>query len=117
MGIKNNQDYTLYKLGIKYYKNIHPNKFYKRHQDSTLETKTYKELVSVLNKIYISFNLSAYCFNKIINEYSGSPYYEDSKEKIRLLNKLYASYKNIDLKENKVVNSEKFMEEMGLKLL
>jgi len=111
------RDYIYYKLGIKYYRNIHPNKFYKRNNDSTLETKKYKELVSILNKIYLSFNLSEYYFNKIISDYPKSPYFSDSTEKIKLLKKLYKSYENIILEENKTINNEKFMNEMGLKIL
>ena len=113
----NEQDYTFYKLGVKYYKNIHPNKFYKGNKDSTSETKPYNELVSVLNKIFLSFNLSRYYFIKVINEYPKSRYYEDSKAKIDLLKKLYKSYENIELEENKIINNEQFMNEMGLKLL
>jgi len=111
------QDYLYYKAGIKYYKNIHPNYFYKRNRDTTFETKTYDELLSVLNKIYMSFKLSEYYFNKIINNYSKSMYLEDSKEKIRLLNKLYKSYENIILDENKIMDNGKFMEKMGLKIM
>ncbi|MCL2271948.1 MAG: hypothetical protein FWC19_03970 [Treponema sp.] len=111
------KDYLYYKSGIKYYKNIHPNKFYKRNEDSTFKTKTYKELVSALNKIYLSFNISEYYFYKIINEYPKSPYFQDSSEKIKLLKKLYKSYENIILEENKTINSEKYMMEMGLKML
>jgi len=110
------QDYVYYKLGIKYYKNIHPNYFYKRNQDTTFETKTYKELITVLNKMYMSFKLSEYFFNKVISEYSQSMYLDDSREKIKLLKKLYKSYENITLQENKIVNNTKFMEEMGLKI-
>ena len=116
-GVNKEPDYQYYKLCIKYYKNIHPNKFYKRHEDSTMETRPYKELISALNKIYLSFNLAEYYFSKIINEYSKSPYYEDSKEKIKLLKKLYVSYKNIVLEENKTINNEIFMKEMGLKMM
>jgi len=111
------QDYIYYKSGIKYYRNIHPNQFYKRNQDTTFKTKTYKELVSVLNKIYLSFKLSEFYFNKIIEEYPQSPYFEDAKTKIKLLKKLYKSYDNIVLEENKIVNNEKFINEMGLKML
>jgi len=111
------QDYVYYKLGIKYYKNIHPNQFYKRNPDTTFETKTYDELLKVLNKIYLSFKLSEYYFNKVINEFSKSLYAEDSKEKIKLLKKLYKSYENIVLEENKIVNHGKFIEEMGLKIM
>jgi len=111
------QDYIYYKLGVKYYKNIYPNYFYKRNLDTTFETKTYNELLSVLNKIYMSFKLSEYYFNKVINEYSKSMYLEDSKEKIKLLKKLYKSYENIILEENKIVNNEVFMKEMGLKIM
>jgi len=111
------QDYIYYKLGVKYYKNIHPNYFYKRNPDSTFETKTYSELASILNKIYLSFNLSEYYFNKIIKYYSQSPYYNDSKEKVKLLKKLFKSYENIVLEEKKIINNEKFISEMGLKIL
>jgi len=111
------KDYIYYKLGIKYYKNIHPNYFYKRNPDTTFETKTCEEMVKILNKIYFSFKLSEYFFTKIVNEYSTSMYAEDSKEKIKLLKKLYKSYENILLEENKIVNNGKFMEDMGLKLM
>ena len=47
-----NPDYAYYKLGIKYYKNINPNYFYKRNPDTTFDTKTRDELLAVLNKIY-----------------------------------------------------------------
>ena len=110
-------DYFYYKLGIKYYRNIHPNKFYKRNEDSTFETRTYDELISVLNKIYLSFDLSEYYFNKIITEYPQSVYYEDAKAKIKLLKKLFKSYKDMALEENKIINNEKFISEMGLKIL
>ena len=116
-GKNSDLDYKYYKLGVKYYKNIHPNYFYKRNADSTLETKTYNELFSVLNKIYLSFNLSEYYFNKIIKYYSQSPYYDDSIEKIKLLKKLIKSYENITIEENKIINNEKFINEMGLKIL
>jgi len=112
------QDYFYYKLGIKYYKNIHPGKFYKRNTDSTYETKTYNELISVLNKIYLSFNLSEYFFNKITGEYPNSSYYEDSKAKIILLKKLYKSYENINIENNtQIIDNNKFIREMDLKIL
>jgi len=112
-----NQDYIYYKQGIKYYRNIHPNKFYKRNSDTTFETKTYNELFSVLNKIYLSFNLSEFYFNKIIEKYPHSPYFEDSIAKIKLLKKLHKSYENMELEENKIINNEKFINEMGLKII
>jgi len=110
-------DYVLYKSGIKYYRNIHPGKFYKRNKDSTSETKSYNEFLQALNKIYLSFNLSRHFFSRIVNEYPQSPYYDDSKAKIGLLKKLQKSYENIDIEENKIVSSEKFMNEMGLKVV
>jgi len=111
------QDYKYYKLGVKYYKNIHPNSFYKRNQDTTFETKPYDELVSVLNNIYLSFNLSEHYFNLVINEYPKSPYAEDAKDKIKLLQKLHKSYENIILEENKIIDSTGFMNEMELKMM
>ena len=111
------QDYVYYKLGIKYYRNIHPNQFYKRNLDTTLETKTYEELVTILNRIYLSFILSEYYFKKVIKEYTRSPYFEDAKIKIQLLKKLYKSYENMNIEENKLIDNGKFIKEMGLKIL
>jgi len=111
------QDYILYRNGIKYYKNIHPNKFYKKSSNSTFETKKYDELVSALNKIYLSFNIAEYFFKMIIEKYPQSPYFEDSKSKTDLLKKLYKSYENIVLEENKIINYDKFISEMELKIL
>jgi hypothetical protein len=109
-------DYIYYKSGMKYYRNIHPNQFYKRNSDRTYETKTYNELVSALNKIFLSFNLSEYYFRKVIDEYPQSPWFEDARDKIRLLKKLYKSYENMVLEENKTASYERFINEMGLKI-
>jgi outer membrane protein assembly factor BamD (BamD/ComL family) len=112
------QSYVYYKLGIKYYKNIHPGQFYKRNTDKTYETKTYEEQLEIINKIYISFNLSEYYFNTVVDEYPKSQWAEDAKEKIALLKKLYKSYENIDVEENnQIINTEKFVNEMGLKTM
>lgn len=111
------QDYEYYKRGIKYYRNIHPNQFYKRNTDTTFETKTNEELSAALDKIKTSFRLADYYFKKIISEYPQSPYANDSKTKILLLKKLYKSYENTAIEENKIINSEQFMKEMGLSKL
>jgi len=111
------QDYTYYKLGIKYYRNIHPNKFYKRNSDTTFETKTSDEINSTLKRIFLSFNLSEFYFTKIIEIYPQSPYSEDAKAKLKLLKKLYKSYENIEIEENKIIDNEKFIREMGLQIL
>jgi hypothetical protein len=87
------QDYYFYKLGIKYYKKIYPNIFYKNRSNETYETKTYKELVTILNDIFISFNLSEYYFYKIVNEYPKSSWYDDAIEKLELLKSLKERYK------------------------
>jgi outer membrane protein assembly factor BamD (BamD/ComL family) len=115
---KNTQAYEYYKLGIKYYKNIHPNKFYKRNIDGTFEPKTYEEQLKLLNKIFISFNTAEYYFRKVIMEYPESEWTVDAKEKIELLKKLYKSYENINIEENnKIIDNNKFINEMGLKIL
>jgi len=111
------QDYAFYKLGVKYYRNIHPNKFYKRNSDTTFVTKKYDEMVRVLNKIYLSFNLAEYYFKIVTEKYPDSAYFEDSKAKIGLLKKLYKSYENMVLEENKIIHNETFMNEMELKML
>ena len=114
---RKSQDYCYYKSGIKFYRNIHPNQFYKRNIDTTFETKTYQELVLILNKIYLSFNLSEHYFKKVIDEYPNSQYLEDSKSKLKLLKKLHKSYKNAAFEENKIINNEKFMNDMELKIM
>jgi outer membrane protein assembly factor BamD (BamD/ComL family) len=76
-----NQDYAYYKLGIKYYRNIHPNNFYKNNKDRTFEPKIYDEQLKILNKIFISFNCSEYYFTKLISEYPNSEWANDAKEK------------------------------------
>lgn len=111
------QDYIYYRLGVKYYKNIHPNQFYKRNVDRTYETKTYSELVSALNHILKSFDLAEYYFRKVIEEYPQSPWFGDAFDKIRLLKKLYGSYKNIVLEENKIANFNIYITEMGLRII
>ena len=115
--LKNNS-YEYYKLGIKYYKNIHPNQFYKNNKDKTFEPKTYEEQLNILNKIFVSFRSAEYYFSKVIIEYPESEWANDSKEKIILLKKLYKSYENMNIYENnKIIDSNKFVEEMGLKIL
>jgi hypothetical protein len=112
------QDYEYYKLGIKYYKNIHPDQFYERNLDKTYTTKKYEDQLKVLNKIFISFDLSEYYFNKVITEYQNSPWKNDAEEKIRLLKKLHKSYENIEREENsKIIETERYIKEMGLKPL
>jgi len=115
---KNTQSYKYYRLGIKFYKNIHPNQFYKRNVDGTYEPKTYEEQLKLLNKIFISFNTAEYYFTKVIMEYPESEWTDDAKEKIKLLKKLYKSYENINIEENnKIIDNNKFIKEMGLKIL
>ena len=115
--IKAETDYMYYKTGVKYYNNIHPDKLYKRNTDSTYQTKTYNECIAALKKILLSFNISEYFFYKIINEYPQSPYYDDSLKKIKLLKKLRKSYDNSFYEENKIIDSNKYISEMGLKIL
>jgi hypothetical protein len=118
MAEKKEQDYLYYKLGIKYYKNIHPDRFYKRNVNKTYETKNYEEQLTELNKIYMSFKLSEYYFYKIIFEYNHSQWIDDSRGKVKLLKKLYKSYENMDIENNnQIINTENYLKEMGLKPL
>jgi len=115
--IVRDQGYVYYKLGIQYYKNIHPDRFYIVNSDNTFETKSYSELVSVLNNIFLAFNLSEYYFRKVIMEYPKSLYWEDARDKIKLSKKLYKSYENIAVEEHKIISAERFIHTMGLKIL
>jgi hypothetical protein len=112
------QGYAYYKLGIKYYKNISMDKFYKKNSDTTYETKKYDEQLQILNTIYISFKLSEYYFNKVTGEYENSAWAEDAKEKIALLHKLSKRYENINIEEDtKIIDAGKFVQDMGLNLM
>jgi hypothetical protein len=114
----NNQSYIYYKLGIKYYKNIHPDQFYERNMDKTYVPKTYEEQLKLLDKIYFSFNSAKYYFTKIITEYPKSEWANDAKDKIKLMKKLYKSYENMDIeKYNQIIDSNKYVNEMGLKMI
>jgi hypothetical protein len=110
-----NQDYLYYKLGIKYYKNIHPNFIYKRKTDNSFTLKPYNELMTALNKIVLSIYLSEHYFTKVILEYPNSIWRNDAIAKIKLLLKLTKSYENINPNEKKVIDSTNFINEMGIK--
>ena len=112
------QAYECYKSGILYYKNIHHDQFYNRNDDRTYEPKTFDEQFTILNKIFISFNIAEYYFNKVINDYPNSEWANDSKEKLKYLKKLYKSYENMDIENNnKIINNNRYVNEMGLDIL
>ena len=114
----NDQSYVYYKLGIVNYKNIHPNQFFKRNIDRTFVPKTYEEQLKILDTIFISFNSAEYYFTKVITEYPKSEWASDAKEKIKLLKKLYKSYEKIDEeKYRQIIDSSRYLNEMGLKML
>jgi len=110
-----NQDYIYYKLGIKYYKNIHPNFIYKRKTDNTFTLKPYNELMSSLNNIILSIYLSENYFTKVILEYPNSIWRNDAIAKVKLLLKLTKSYENINPNERKIIDSTDFVNIMGIK--
>jgi len=110
-----NQDYLYYKLGIKYFKNIHPNFIYKRKEDNTFTLKPYDELLSALNNIILSIYLSENYFTKVILEYPKSIWRNDAIAKVKLLLKLTKSYENINPNEKKVIDSTSFINQMGIK--
>ena len=110
-----NQDYIYYKLGIKYYKNIHPNFIYKRKADNTFTLKPYNELMSSLNNIILSIYLSENYFTKVILEHPNSIWRNDAIAKVKLLLKLTKSYENINPNDRKVIDSTDFVNIMGIK--
>jgi len=110
-----NQDYLYYKLGIKYFKNIHPNFIYKHKEDNTFTLKPYDELMSALNNIILSIYLSENYFTKVILEYPNSIWRNDAIAKVKLLLKLTKSYENINPNETKVIDSTSFINQMGIK--
>jgi hypothetical protein len=112
-----NQDYLYYKLGIKYYKNIHPNFIYKRKADNTYTLKPYNELMAALNNIILSIYLSENYFTKVILEFPDSIWRNDAIAKVKLLLKLTKSYENINPNEQKVIDSATFIKQMGIKPL
>jgi len=110
-----NQDYLYYKLGIKYFKNIHPNFIYKRKSDNTFTLKPYDELMPALNNIILSIYLSENYFTKVILEYPNSIWRNDAIAKVKLLLKLTKSYENINPNEQKVIDGTNFINQMGIK--
>jgi hypothetical protein len=110
-----NQDYLYYKLGIKYYKNIHPNFIYKRKTDNSFALKPYNELKQALTNIILSIYLAEHYFTKVILEYPNSIWRNDSIAKIKLLLKLTKSYENINPNETKVIDPTNFINQMGIK--
>jgi len=110
-----NQDYLYYKLGIKYFKNIHPNFIYKRKPDNTFTLKPYDELMPALNNIILSIYLSENYFTKVILEYPNSIWRNDAIAKVKLLLKLTKSYENINPNEQKIIDSTNFINQMGIK--
>jgi hypothetical protein len=112
------QSYVYYRLGIKYYQNIHPNQFYKTNADKTFAPKTYEEQLKILNEIYASFISAEYYFTKVILEYPKSEWANDAKDKIKLLKRLYKSYENTDIERyNQIMDGNKYLNEMGLSVL
>jgi hypothetical protein len=110
------QAYAYYRLAIKYYRNIHPDQFYRRTTKTTFKLKTYKEQLQVLNKIFLSFNLSAYYFRKILTEYPESQWKGDAESKLKLLKKLYKSYTAKEAEANsRIIHTENFIQQMGLR--
>jgi hypothetical protein len=109
------KDYYYYKLGIKYYQKIYPDRFYKRNSSGIYVAKTERELEATLKDILLSFRLSEHFFNRVIENYPGSPWLFDSKRKIYLLQKLYRRYSQINISENNIIDARQFINEMGLK--
>jgi hypothetical protein len=111
------QDYEYYRMGIKYYRNIHPDQLYQRNTDRTYQLKKYDEQLKALNKIFISFDLAEYFFNKLINDYPNSSWRNDAEDKLQLLKKLYKYYETREAEENPhIIDAGQFISEMGLKL-
>jgi hypothetical protein len=108
--------YAYYRLAIQYYRNIHPDQFYRRTTRTTYKLKTYKEQIQVLNKIFLSFNLSAYYFRKILTEYPESQWKGDAETKLQLLKKLYKSYTAKEAEaSSRIIHTENFVQQMGLR--
>jgi len=110
------QAYAYYRLGIRYYKRIHPDKFFRKKDNGTYISKPYREQVEALNEIHAHFACAAYCFGKIAKDYAESEWAADARAKLALLKKLAKSYENIDAcRTIKIIKTGKFAEEMGLR--
>ncbi|QQO08498.1 hypothetical protein [Breznakiella homolactica] len=94
------QGYAYYRQGIKFYRYIHPDQFYKKNLNTPYEPVNYGEQLKALEKIFLSFNLAEYYFRKVINDYPESGWAEDAKDKIKLLKKLWKSYEKRAAEEN-----------------
>lgn len=90
------QDYALYKVGIKYYKKIHPSYFYKTGGVSSLfsgfEKHCYEKQLELFREMLDCFYMSELYFKRLIENYPTSIWKEDAIEKIEYLSKLKARY-------------------------
>jgi hypothetical protein len=60
--------------------------------------------------------MSEHYFTKVILEYPNSVWRNDAIAKVKLLLKLSKSYENINPNEKKVVDSTRFVNEMGIRI-
>lgn len=112
---ENLTDYECYRQGINYYRNIHPDRFYKRMGGKNYQTLTNDEIKTALQKIRGSFELSRHYFAKLLNEFPQSQWAEDAALKIKLLDKLEKSYGDITVEGEKISSFDTFMNQMGLR--
>jgi hypothetical protein len=86
------QSYAYYRQGIRYYRNIHPDQFYRRLTRTTFAPIGRRRQLEILEKIFLSFNLARRYFKHVIDNFPDSPWRGDSLAKIALLDKLRKSY-------------------------
>jgi hypothetical protein len=94
------QGYAWYRQGIKYWRRIHPDRFYKKayisssigafpeHVDLSSKEKT-----EVIKDILNSFKWAKYFFTHVLEECADSPWVFDAKRRLRILERLELIYK------------------------
>jgi hypothetical protein len=103
------QSYAWYRQGIRYWRRIHPGRFYKKAYISN--SSGYfpdhidvgaGEKAEVIRDIFYSFRQAKYFFTRVLEDYADSPWVFDAKRKLRIMEKLEFIYKQWlqrDLKE------------------
>ena len=111
-------DYAFYRLGLQFYRQIHPQRLFRRLADGRLKPRTYEEQAGILNQIYISFRISEYWFRRLVGEYPDSEWAADGRDKILFLNKMKERYRRFSLFNSEEVKSHReFMEAHGLRMI
>ena len=92
-------DYAIYRKGIKLFQSIHPSKWKKMTLEALFKPNfiqsNSEETTKIIRKLINNLSESYYYFSIIVNEYPKSNWSIDSKEKMIEIEKMTTRYKRI----------------------